>query len=61
MTTRRSFLGTVAGGAAAAALAGRAQARAAGKPPLGLQLYSLRNQLKTDVPGTLKQVKAWGF
>jgi len=36
-------------------------AKAASKPPLGLQLYSLRNQLKTDVPGTLKQVKAWGF
>ena len=63
MTTRRSFLGTVAGGAAAAACAARAPlgARAAGKPPLGLQLYSLRNQLKTDVPGTLKQVKAWGI
>src|SRR3970040_1831303 len=61
MATRRSFLGTVAGGAAPAGLTGRAQARAAGKPPLGLQLYSLRNQLKTDVPGTLKQVKAWGF
>jgi sugar phosphate isomerase/epimerase len=61
MTTRRSFLGSVAGGAAAAALTGRAHVRAAGKPPLGLQLYSLRNQLKADVPGTLKQVKAWGF
>jgi sugar phosphate isomerase/epimerase len=61
MTTRRSFLGTVAGGAAVAAFADRNQARAAGKPPLGLQLYSLRDQLKTDVPGTLKQVRAWGF
>lgn len=59
MTTRRSFLGTLAGGAAAAALPGRV--RAAGKPPLGLQLYSLRDQLTKDVPGTLKQVKAWGF
>jgi sugar phosphate isomerase/epimerase len=59
MTTRRSFLGTLAVGAAAAALPRRA--RAAGKPPLGLQLYSLRNQLTKDVPGTLKQVKAWGF
>lgn len=59
MTTRRSFLGTLAVGAAAAGLPRRA--RAAGKPPLGLQLYSLRNQLTKDVPGTLKQVKAWGF
>ena len=60
MTTRRGFLETLAAGAATAALAKRAQA-AAGKPPLGLQLYSLRSQLKKDVPGTLKQVKEWGF
>jgi sugar phosphate isomerase/epimerase len=61
MTTRRSFLGAVAGGAAAAT-AFRGLAQAAGeKPPLGLQLYSLRFALAKDVPGTLKQVKAWGF
>jgi len=60
MKTRRSFLGSLAGGAAAAALGRRASA-AGGKPPLGLQLYSLRNQLEKDVPGSLKQVKAWGF
>jgi len=62
MTTRRTFLGAVAGGAAAAT-AFRGVARAAGsvKPPLGLQLYSLREMLAKDVPGTLKQIKAWGF
>ena len=62
MTTRRSFLGAVAGGAAAAT-AFRGVARAAGsvKPPLGLQLWSVRNMLAKDVPGTLAQVKAWGF
>jgi sugar phosphate isomerase/epimerase len=62
MTTRRSFLGAVAGGAATAT-AWRDLAHAAGgtKPPLGLQLYSLRRQLAKDVPGTLKQVRAWGF
>jgi hypothetical protein len=38
MTTRRTFLGTVAGGAATAVLAARTPAMAAGKPPLGLQL-----------------------
>ncbi len=27
----------------------------------GLQLYSLREQFKTDVPGTLDKVKAWGI
>jgi sugar phosphate isomerase/epimerase len=61
MTTRRNFLEVLAAGAGTAALAARARAATAGKPPLGLQLYSLRDQLKTDVPGTLKQVKAWGF
>jgi sugar phosphate isomerase/epimerase len=61
MTTRRSFLGAVAGGtAAAAAFQGLAHAEG-GKPPLGLQLYSLRERLAKDVPGTLKQVKGWGF
>ncbi|MFC2148847.1 MAG: sugar phosphate isomerase/epimerase [Eudoraea sp.] len=28
---------------------------------VGLQLYSLRNQFKTDVPGTLKLVNEWGI
>lgn len=36
------------------------------KPPLhaqeiGLQLYSLRNQFKDDVPGTMKKVREMGF
>jgi sugar phosphate isomerase/epimerase len=62
MTTRRSFLGAVAGGTAAAtALRGLARASGEAKLPLGLQLYSLRAALAKDVPGTLKQVKAWGF
>lgn len=26
---------------------------------IGLQLYSLRNEFKTDVPGTLSKIKAW--
>lgn len=61
MTTRRSFLTTLAGGATAAALKDPLARAAAAKPPLGLQLYSLREQLRKDVPGTLKQVKAWGI
>ncbi|HEY0654230.1 MAG TPA: sugar phosphate isomerase/epimerase [Chryseosolibacter sp.] len=28
---------------------------------IGLQLYSLRNQLKTEVPGTLAKVSEWGI
>lgn len=31
------------------------------KGPIGLQLYSLRDQFKSDVPGTLDRVKAFGF
>jgi sugar phosphate isomerase/epimerase len=28
---------------------------------IGLQLYSLRNEFKTDVPGTLQLVNSWGI
>jgi sugar phosphate isomerase/epimerase len=31
------------------------------KGPLGLQLYSLREQFKKDVPGTLDEIKSWGI
>src|SRR5215208_2960048 len=31
------------------------------KGPIGLQLYSLREQFKKDVPGTLDEVKKFGF
>lgn len=31
------------------------------KGPVGLQLYSLRDQCKKDVPGTLDEVKGWGI
>jgi len=61
MTSRRSFLGTLAAGVSAATALPRAAAAAKGKAPLGLQLWSVRNQLAKDVPGTLKQIKAWGF
>lgn len=62
MKTRRSFLGIVAGGLGVA-VAGRRHGLAAGteKAPLGLQLYSLRDQLAKDLPGTLAQIRAWGI
>jgi sugar phosphate isomerase/epimerase len=31
------------------------------KQEIGLQLYSLRNQFKTEVPGTLGKIKSWGI
>jgi sugar phosphate isomerase/epimerase len=72
MTTRRSFLGAVAGGLGAAVACGRAEdvreeapagevAEDVQKPPLGLQLWSVRHLLEKDLPGTLKQIKAWGI
>jgi sugar phosphate isomerase/epimerase len=62
MTSRRSFLGTLAGGLATASAVPRAAlAAASGKAPLGLQLWSVRDQLKKDLPGTLKLIKGWGF
>jgi sugar phosphate isomerase/epimerase len=62
MTTRRSFLGTMAGGLGVAVAGGRlGHAAAATKPPLGLQLYSLRHLLEKDVPGTLKMIRGWGI
>ncbi len=62
MTTRRSFLGTMAGGLGVA-VAGRRLGHAAdaNKPPLGLQLWSLRSMLQEDLPGTLKTIRAWGI
>jgi sugar phosphate isomerase/epimerase len=66
MTSRRDFLTTMAAGAGVAALR---PAWAADPPevktrlngPVGLQLYSLREALKKDVPGTLAKVRALGI
>jgi sugar phosphate isomerase/epimerase len=62
MTTRRSFLGTVAEGLGAAVAArSMAHAAEAKKPPLGLQLWSVRRECEADLPGTLKRIKSWGI
>ena len=61
MTTRRTFLETVAGGLTAAVAGSRLAFAGAQKPPLGLQLWSVRAALMKDLPGTLKQVKVWGI
>jgi sugar phosphate isomerase/epimerase len=61
--SRREFLSAV--GAAGVTLsfgfAGAARAAAAGKIPVGLQLYSLREQCKTDLPGMLAAVAKIGY
>ena len=68
MTTRRTFLTTVAGAAALSRLGWLETASAQGtfrhpaNAPIGLQLYSLRHLFeKGDVPGTLAMVRQWGF
>lgn len=61
--TRRQFLGHSALGVAGAVLAlpHAAQAVAGAKIPVGLQLYSVREQCKTDLPGVLAAVAKTGY
>src|SRR5438874_9361594 len=63
--TRRSVL-RIMGGTVALARTSSARTSAAALPPprggrLGLELYSLRNELKRDLGGTLKMAREWGF
>lgn len=51
--SRRSFLSIAAAAAATA--------RAAGKYPVGLELYSVRNEFTKDVMGTLRGVAKMGY
>ena len=68
MSSRRTFLFSVAAGLGGSALR-PSRARAADRPeiktalggPLGLQLWSLRDALPKDLPGTLATVHAMGF
>ena len=64
MINRRDFIrGTAAGAATIAAAADLTRnlfANPYGKP-IGLQLYTVRDQLEKDVPGTLKKVAAIGY
>ncbi len=52
--SRRSFL-------AVTAAAGIASAESGKKIPVGLELYSVRDVLKTDLPGTLRKVANMGY
>jgi sugar phosphate isomerase/epimerase len=63
--TRRSFLWSIGAAAALPHTLPRAfDASPLPHPPggrLGIELYSVRNELKTDLGGTLKIVRDWGF
>lgn len=65
MTNRRDFLKTssliVAGSFLGTQMVQAAVLSGKRKKDIGLQLYSLRDALKTDVPGTLKQVADMGY
>jgi sugar phosphate isomerase/epimerase len=60
--SRRTFLQTTSAAVAAGTLCRNIPAFATPLGlPLGLQLYSVRDQLKTDYDGTLKQLGALGY
>lgn len=61
MITRRTFVQRSLAAAAAAALPHRASAQQRKIDRIGLQLYSVRDLMKADVPGTLAKVAAIGF
>jgi len=58
---RREFLGAVGLAGIALGVAPLAQAVPVQKIPVGLQLYSLREQCKTDLPGMLAAVAKIGY
>jgi sugar phosphate isomerase/epimerase len=61
--TRREFLGAVGavGVTLGLGVAPLASAASGKKIPVGLQLYSVREQCKTDLPGTLAAVAKMGY
>jgi sugar phosphate isomerase/epimerase len=60
MLTRREFMGDAAAGLAATAWAPQAFAKELDRP-IGVQLYTVRNLLQTDVPGTLAAIRKIGY
>jgi sugar phosphate isomerase/epimerase len=60
LLTRNEFLKSAAGLAGAVLSQGQAAANPLGLP-IGLQPYTVRNDLKADFVGTLKKVKAMGY
>lgn len=61
MRTRRRFLRDASVVAVGGGVLGRGLAAEALGLPVGLQLYSVREQMKTDVPGTLMQLGKIGY
>jgi len=60
MHTRREFVAGAIAGIATASLPPKAFA-APSAPPLGVQLYTVRNLVSTDLPGTLATIRKIGY
>ena len=60
MKTRREFLTLTLAGCATLALSSQ-KLMAALKQPIGLQLYTLREQAESDLPKTLQAIRAAGY
>ena len=58
--SRRSFLGFMAAAPLAAAFPSLSLAAGSKKIPVGLELYSVRNQLQKDLMGTVRGVAEMG-
>jgi len=58
---RRDFLKTTAAAAAAMSLGGNSSLLGAGELPIGIQLYTVRQNLAKDFKGTLKKVAKIGY
>jgi sugar phosphate isomerase/epimerase len=61
VVSRRSFLNSAALTAAASAIPARKLYASSQAPPIGLQLYSVREDLARDYAGPLKRVAAIGY
>jgi len=59
--TRRQFIGAATVGAAALAAGPSALGAARKKLPIGVQLYSVRNDFQKDIPGVLAGIKKIGY
>jgi len=60
MLTRREFLGDIAAGVAASMLEPLAFAKRTIRP-LGVQLYTVRTLVQSDLPGTLQAIRKIGY
>ncbi len=59
--SRRDFIKLTAAGTLGAVMLSNYSCKGSGKPGIGLQLYTIRDAMDTDVPGSLKKVSDIGY